>query len=244
MRQILIMVLTGIFLLGGNGLAADNIMDLFDTVLGGGRDGELTEETIIQGLLEALKVGAENAVISVSKLDGYLANEMIRVPLPEHIKNAEELIRMVGRGDLVDDFVKSMNRAAEKAAPEARELFGDAIREITFDDARKILQGKDNEATLYFQDKMSDTLIERFLPLVEESLEKTEVTRHYRSLERSVSNLPITIEGITDFKLEDYVTQKALDGLFRMLAEEERKIRNDPTARVSDILEIVFGQRD
>ncbi len=243
MKRMKVLVICGVLALLGTISTQGSVRDLFDSMLSGGQGGELNEETIVKGLLEALNVGAENAVTSVSKLDGYLANEAIRIVLPDHLKQAEDLIRLAGRGDLIDDFNVSMNRAAEQAAPEARELFRESIRGMTFDDARRILRGRDNEATLYFQDKMSDTLFERFKPIVEQTLEQTEVTRQYRSLERTVSSLPISVQGITDFKLDEYVTQKALDGLFHILAEEERKIRNDPMARVSNILETVFGQR-
>lgn len=205
----------------------------------GGSGGTLSNDTVIEGLLEALGIGTGNAVSIVSRPDGYFTSETIKILLPEHIQKAELLIRLAGRGDIVDDFVLSMNRAAEQAAPEAEKLFTEAIKQMTFADAHKILKGRDNEATLYFQETMGDKLFETFLPLVKMSLEKTDITRQYKTIETTLATLPVT--GITGFNLETYVTQKALDGLFRVVAEEERKIRHDPAARVTDILKTVFG---
>jgi hypothetical protein len=219
--------------------AQDSFQDILGSVLSGGGGGDLSNETIIKGLLEALEIGTGNAVSTVSRLDGYFTNETIKILLPEHIQKAETLIRLAGRGDIVDDFILSMNRAAEGAAPEAGKLFTEAIKQMTFSDAHKILKGRDNEATLYFQETMGDRLFETFLPLVQGSLEKTDITRQYKTIETTLATLPIS--GVSGFNLETYVTQKALDGLFQVVAEEERKIRRDPAARVTDILKTVFG---
>lgn len=224
-------------------LGQNNLGDIVNIVTGGGTDGRqagLGNDTIVKGLLEALEVGTGNAVAYTSKMDGFLSNEAIKILLPEDIQKAESLIRMAGGGKALDEFVVSMNRAAEMAAPEARALFTEAIRGMTFSDAKKILKGRDNEATLYFKESMSDRLFEKFEPLVKDTMEKTEVTRQYKSIEKIVSSLPVG--GLSGFNLDKYVTQKALDGLFHVVAEEERKIRQDPSARVSDILKTVFGQ--
>ncbi|HPQ42376.1 MAG TPA: DUF4197 family protein, partial [bacterium] len=167
-------------------------------------------------------------------------NDLIRIPLPENIRNIESIVRMAGYGDDLDAFVVSMNRAAERAAPEARTLFIDAIRDISFRDARKILDGRENEATLYFRGKMEARLTEVFQPIIQESLNSVGVTKKYKDLESIITTLPI--KGSGDFNLERYVTGKALDGLFTMVAREEKKIRENPEARVSDILKKVFGR--
>ena len=200
---------------------------------------ELSESKIVQGLKEALEIGTGNAVKTVSKLDGYYKNPKIRIPLPDAVRKVEKVLRTVGYGPKVDEFEQSMNRAAEQAAPKAKSLFVDAIKQMTFSDARKILKGGDNEATLYFKDKTYNRLYEIFKPIVNKVMSGAGVTRRYQELDAKVSSIPFT-ERLR-FDLDDYVTNKALDGLFVMVAEEEGKIRRNPTARVTDLLKEVFG---
>jgi hypothetical protein len=205
-------------------------------------EGEkLSENKIIQGLKEALQIGTGNAVKVVSDVDGYYKNSTIRIPLPGAVQKVEKVLRTVGYGPKVDEFELSMNRAAEKAAPEAKALFYDAIKQMAFSDARKILQGQDNEATLYFKDKTSNRLHEIFKPIVHRVMSEVGVTRTYQALDTKVRSIPFTDR--LSFDLDNYVTDKALDGLFLMVAEEERKIREDPTARVTDLLKEVFGSK-
>jgi hypothetical protein len=203
------------------------------------RGGELSESKIIRGLREALQIGTGNAVQIVSKIDGYYKNPKIRIPLPESVQKAEKLLRAVGYGSKVDAFEQSMNRAAERAAPEAKAMFLNAIKQMTFTDAKKILQGRDNEATLYFEDKTRGRLHELFRPIVHSAMSEVGVTRWYQELGAKVRSIPFA-ESL-NFDLDGYVTDKALDGLFFMVAEEERKIREDPAARVTDLLKEVFG---
>jgi hypothetical protein len=204
------------------------------------RGRELSESTIIQGLKEALQIGTGNAVEMVSQVDGYFENPQIRIPLPESVQNVEKILRAVGFGPKVDAFELSMNRAAERAAPEAKSLFLEAIRQMTFSDAKKILQGQDDEATLYFEGKTRGRLHELFKPVVHTAMSEVGVTRSYQELEAKVRSIPFA-ESLS-FDLDEYVTGKGLDGLFSMVAEEERKIRQDPAARVTDLLEEVFGR--
>lgn len=201
----------------------------------------LSEDRIAQGLSEALRVGSANAVSSVSKKNGYFLHPKIRIPLPRQIKKYEETLRKVGYGQKVDDFILSMNRAAERAAPEAKALFWDAVKQMTFSDARKILNGRDNEATLYFKDKTFNRLHQIFKPLVHTAMSKVGVTQAFQNLNDKLRRIPFT-ESLS-FDLDKYVTDKALDGLFFMLAEEEKKIRIDPAARVTEILREVFGKK-
>lgn len=202
---------------------------------------ELSESKIIQGLKEALQIGTGNAVSLVSKMDGYYKNPKIRIPLPDAVQKVEKVLRTVGYGPKVDEFELSMNRAAEQAAPEAKALFWNAIKQITFSDARKILNGRDNEATLYFKEKTSNRLLEIFRPIVHKTMSKVGVTRTYHDLEAKVRSIPFADRLNLD--LDGYVTDKALDGLFSMVAEEERKIRQDPSARVTELLKEVFGRK-
>jgi len=205
-----------------------------------GLGGEMSESKIIEGLKEALEIGTSNAVKLVSKMDGYYGNPQIKIPLPDSVKKVEKALRAVGYGSKVDAFELSMNRAAEKAAPEAKALFMDSIKQMSFEDARKILNGRDNEATLYFEDKTRHKLTEIFKPIVHSSMSQVGVTRQYQALDAKVRTIPFT-ESLS-FDLDQYVTDGALNGLFFMLAEEERKIRQDPAARVTDLLKEVFGK--
>ena len=201
----------------------------------------LSQSDIINGLKEALHIGTENAVSLTSKVDGYYKNPSIKIPLPESVKKVERVLRVAGYGEEVDGFVLSMNRAAERAAPEAKSLFWDSIKQMTFSDAKKILNGRENEATLYFKDKTWGRLQGIFKPIVHNAMAGVGVTKSYQNLEAKVRSIPFA-DKISSFDLDQYVTDKALDGLFLMLADEEAKIRKDPAARVTDLLKKVFGK--
>jgi hypothetical protein len=201
----------------------------------------LSDGKIVQGLKEALQVGAKNAVEKVSRADGYYKNPKIRIPLPGAVQKAEQVLRGVGYGAQVDAFELSMNRAAEKAAPQAQALLWDAVKQMSFEDARKILQGRDNEATLYFKDRTWQKLDNAFKPIVHSTMSDVGVTRSYQDLEAKVKTMPFSDRLNVD--LDKYVTGKALDGLFTMLGEEESKIRKEPAARATSLLKEVFGSR-
>jgi hypothetical protein len=204
--------------------------------------GKLSEKEIIKGLKEALQIGTGNAVGRASQTDGYFKNPKIKIPLPEKIKKVENLLRTTGFGSKVDSFEWSMNRAAEQAAPEAKSLFWDAIKEMTFTDARDILNGQDDEATRYFQSKISDRLQGIFEPIVHKAMSKVGVTGAYQDLNDKLKSIPFARRSL-HFDLDQYVTDRSLDGLFFLLSDEERKIRQDPEARVTDLLKKVFGRR-
>lgn len=204
----------------------------------GGSEG-LSNNDIIKGLKEALRIGTGNAVTYVSKTNGFYKNGKIKIPLPKSVQKVEKVLRVAGYGKQVDEFELSMNRAAEKAAPEAKSIFWNAVKSMKFADARKILNGRDNEATLYFKDKTSDRLSNIFKPVAHNAMTKVGVTRSYQVLENKVHSIPFA-KDLVGFDLDQYVTDKTLDGLFYMLAEEERKIREDPAARVTEILKKVF----
>lgn len=199
----------------------------------------LSQSEIVAGLKQALEVGTGNAVNLTGKLNGYYSNPQIKIPLPESYREVENLLRLAGLERYVTDFERSMNRAAEKAAPEAKALFFQAIKQMSFDDAKRILYGKENEATLYFKEKTYAPLTQRFEPLVHEAMNDVGVTRYYQTIENKVRNLPVG--NALKFDLDQYVTTRALDGLFLVLAQEEAKIREDPAARVTELLRRVFG---
>ena len=207
--------------------------------LGGG--GGLAESKIIDGLKEALHIGTGNAVQTVSQVGGYYNNAKIRIPLPGSIHKVETLVRAAGFGSEVDAFELSMNHAAEKAAPEAKSIFWDAVKQMNVTDARKILEGSDNAATLYFKDKTYGRLSEIFKPIVHKSMSAVGVTEKYQELDQKMAGVPFV--GSKMFDLDQYVNDKALDGIFVMVAEEEKKIRQNPAARVTDLLKEVFGHK-
>jgi len=196
--------------------------------------------TLVSGLKEALSIGTKNAVNSVGSVDGYFKNQMIKILLPEKIRNVADLLGKVGYQKEVDEFVLSMNRAAEKAAPQAVGFFSDALKEMTFDDAVGIWKGGDTSATEYFKKKTHDRIYEAFKPVVSSSMNDVGVTRSYKEMIQKYESFPFMKSGSLD--LDKYVTEKALDGLFYTVGEEEKKIRTNPAARVSELLRTVFGK--
>lgn len=203
-------------------------------------DRFLSNNDIVGGLKEALRVGTDNAVRLVSKPNGYWSNPRIRIPLPDAIEQFEPPLRMVGFGPKIDEFERSMNRAAEKAAPKAKKLFIDALSRITFTDARRILEGRDNEATVYFRGKTERSLARVFKPIIHQTMSRVGVTKSYQDLERKVKAIPFA--QFRRFNLDEFVTGKALDGLFYMLSEEERKIRKNPAFQINNLLRKIFGR--
>lgn len=214
-----------------------------DQILGkiaGGDKAGLGEGKIASGLKEALQVGTENTVKSTGKKDGYLGNPAIKILLPQKLKTMEKALRFMGKGPQIDDFVLSMNRAAEQAAPLAKPIFLDALKQMTFDDARKILHGGDTAATDYFKAKTSDKLTEAFTPVVEKSMQDVGVVKKYNELTGGASALQFGKPVALD--INRYVVSKALDGLFYVLGQEEAKIRTNPAARITPLLKQVFGK--
>ena len=222
---------------GSSASAQIKIEDLFKRIPQSG--GGLGDVRIGEGLKEALKVGTTNTVNFTGKVDGFLNNQAIKILMPEKLRNLESGLRAVGFGGQVDELVVGMNRAAERAAPSAREIFFDAIGAMTIDDARKILGGADNAATLYFKDKTSGKLTTAFTPVVERAMNEVGVSRQYNDLRDRARAIPFF--RADDYDLNHYVVGKSLDGLFHVLGDEEKKIRRDPAARTTDILREVFG---
>lgn len=206
----------------------------------GGKETLSTGE-VAEGLKEALEIGTQNAVQIVSRVDGYYKNPEIKIPLPSSVQKVESLLRAAGFGSTVDELELSMNRAAEKAAPQAKALFWDAIKQMTFTDAQKILNGSQNQATLYLEDKTGLQIQKLFKPTVKDSMSKVGVTKSYQDLNAQMKTIPFA--GTLNFDLDQYVTEKATDGLFIMLAKEEANIRSNPSARVTDLLKKVFANR-
>lgn len=205
------------------------------------KEGSSDSTTVASGLKEALTIGTGNAVTSVSKADGYFGNKIIKILLPEKIQTIANALGKLGYQKQVDDFVLSMNRAAEKAAPQAKEIFIDAIKEMSFEDAKKILNGGNTSATDYFKAKTSNKIFEAFKPIVSSSMNEVGTTKAYNEMMgKYTSSVPFAKKESLD--LNTYVTNKATDGLFYMVGQEEKKIRTDPSAQVTDLLKTVFSK--
>lgn len=203
---------------------------------------DLSSDTIAKGLKEALETGTRKAIDTVSQNGGYLNNPQIRIPLPPRVQQAAGLMRQMGLNKMADDFEQSINRAAEKAAPQATSIMIDAIKSMTIDDAKTILNGGNDAATRFFEDRTRSRLAGLFKPVIDTSLNEVGATRYYNQLDEQVSALPVIGQDL-NMDLPEYVTDQALDGLFVMLAQEEQKIRTNPAARTSEILQQVFGSK-
>ena len=204
--------------------------------------GQLDEQTVIAGLKEALKVGTERTVLDTSRVDGFLGNALIRITLPEQYDGMASTLRKVGLGRYVDDLEVAMNRSAEQAAGEAREIFWKSITSMSVSDAYGILKGSETAATDYFRRKTSATLRQRFEPIVKSKMEQVGLYRVSSQLINSYNAIPF-VEKPSAVNLDDYVTEQALSGLFAVLAQEEKKIRQDPAARTTELLKKVFSER-
>jgi hypothetical protein len=202
--------------------------------------GAPDEKTNAAGIKEALAVGTERAVQSLARVDGYFGNAAVKILMPKSIQKVADVARMAGYQKQVDEFILSMNRAAEAAAPLASRFFGDAIRDMTLEDARGILAGGNTAATDFFSRKTRDKLYTAFKPTVSRKVDEVGATRAYKNMMGRYESVPLM--GKQSLDLDDYVTNKSLDGLFHMVGEEERKIRTNPTARTTDLLKTVFGR--
>jgi hypothetical protein len=193
------------------------------------------------GLKEALAVGTGNAVQILSKSNGYFGDAAVKILMPENMQKAAEVLKKAGYQKDVDEFVLSMNRAAEQAAPKARPIFEDAVKKMTFDDAQKIIKGNNTAATDYFKTKTSPQLTDAFKPVVSDSMNQVGATRSYKELTDRYNSM-VPFGKMDSFDLDSYVTKKSLDGMFLKVGQEEAKIRTNPAARTTDLLKKVFGK--
>jgi len=201
----------------------------------------LSDNQIVSGLKEALHVGTGSAVQLTGRPDGYFGNPAIKILMPEKLRMLESGLRTVGYGPKVDEFILSMNRAAETAAPAAKQIFWNAITAMSFEDARKIWSGGDTAATEYFRSKTSGELTTAFRPIVERATNEVGVTRQYKDMLGRAQGIPFLKTESLD--VDQYVVTKALDGLFVVLGQEEKKIRTNPAARTTELLKQVFGTK-
>ncbi|HEX6723462.1 MAG TPA: DUF4197 domain-containing protein [Burkholderiaceae bacterium] len=206
----------------------------------GAKAGTSDDKTNAAGIKEALAVGTERAVSSLSRVDGYFGNASVKIPMPSNLQKVADVARMAGYQKQVDEFILSMNRAAEAAAPLASRYFGDAIREMSLQDVRGILSGGNTAATQYFRGKTNDKLYAAFKPVVSQKVGEVGVARTYKDMIGRYESVPLVSKQSLD--IDDYVTNKSLDGLFHMVGEEEKKIRANPAARTTELLKTVFGK--
>lgn len=206
----------------------------------------LTEEQVISGLKEALGKGLQQAVTQLGREGGFLTNLNVRIPMPDKLRTVERTLRALKQDKLADDFVEAMNHAAEQAVPAAASVFSGAITNLSVADAKAILTGPEDAATQYFRRATETNLFVKFLPIVKEYTDKTGVTSSYKRLvERanssSLGSLAGSFLNVESVDVDTYVTQKSMDGLFKMVAAEEKRIRENPVARTSELLQKVFG---
>jgi len=200
---------------------------------------DISNRDAVNGLKEALTRGGQTAVARLGVENGFFGNERVKIPLPPSLRRMEAVMRSIGMDRHADELVLRMNRAAEAAVPEARTLLVDAVKRMSVQDAKGVLTGGEDAATQYFKRTTSEPLAARFRPIVEKAMERVKLAEKYNEIAASGAKFGLVREE--DAQLEDYVTRKALDGLFVTIAEEERKIRKDPAGAASAILRKVFG---
>ncbi len=200
---------------------------------------DLSNTEASNGLKAALIQGAGKAVGELSKTDGFFGNKEVKIPLPDALKKTEKAMRMLGMGKQADELVLRMNRAAEAAVPEAKALLIDSAKKMTLTDAKTILTGGDDAATQYFKKTTSKQMAEKFLPIVKKATENVQLAQQYNKYAETASQFGLVKKE--QVNLEQYVTQKALDGIYLMMAKEEAAIRKDPIGQGSALLKKVFG---
>ncbi|MCH9674045.1 MAG: DUF4197 domain-containing protein, partial [Gammaproteobacteria bacterium] len=201
----------------------------------------LSNGDIVQGLKQALLQGSQKAVGQLGQTDGFLGNPKVRIPMPASLQKVESTLRMLKQDKYADEFVQTMNRAAEQAVPKAVDMFKAAISQMTVADAKNILGGPSDAATQYFRRVGGPKLTQDFRPIVENATSQAGLTSSYKQLMNKGGGVLTQLMGKEATDLDGYVTEKAVDGLFTLIAEEERLIRENPVARTTDILKKVFG---
>jgi hypothetical protein len=238
-RRNFVALLSGATLAGCQTTMGSDGLSLATSALGGGGSQPLTDFEIGGGLKEALRVGTERVVGQVGAVDGYNADPLIHIPLPEDLRTVHNTLDKIGLGGLTSDLELKLNRSAERAAPEAKEVFWTAITEMTLDDVRGIWQGPDDAATQYFRGTMTEPLTERFTPIVLDAMGEVGAIRSYDQMMSKYQSIPF----VPDIKgdLTRYTVEQGLNGLFTYVAQEEAAIRKDPAKRTTELLERVFG---
>ncbi|MBS1948116.1 MAG: DUF4197 domain-containing protein [Bacteroidetes bacterium] len=223
--------------------AQSSLFDKAKKAVSGGNQGAgsgLSNDEIINGLKEALSLGAQKSAGRLSVVDGFFKDAVVKILLPPEAQKVERALRNIGMGNLVDDAILRMNRAAEDASKSAAPIFVNAVKKMSVSDALGILRGPDTAATSYLKKTTAAQLTASFKPVIDSSLQKTDATKYWKTVFQTYNELPTTFKKV-DPDLSSYVTQKALSGIFYYVAQEEVKIRKDPAAQVTDLLKKVFG---
>ncbi len=228
--------------IGTSSCAVTDIQRTMDEVLAGTTGGPVTQTEVASGLRQALEIGIKNGANQASQTDGFYKNSLIRIPFPPEVKKVENTLRDIGLGGEVDKFVLTLNRGAEDAAQSAVPIFVNAIKQMTIQDAWGILKGDKDAATQYLKRTTSTQLTNAFMPIMQKSLEKTNATRYYADLVNKYNQIPL-VQKVNP-NLDQYATQKAIDGLFLLVADEELKIRENPIARTTELLRRVFAKEN
>lgn len=213
---------------------------------------DLSQDQIVSGLKEALGKGVQHAVASLGRTNGFMTNAAVKISMPQKLQTVEKAARAMKQDKLADDFVLTMNRAAEEAVPVAASVFGDAIKRMSVAEGRSILTAGNDAATQYFRKTMATNLFTQFLPIIKKATENNQVTSAYKNLLSKTQQLNLGTRGTllskgnqylgtASIDVDAYVTEKAMDGLFAMVAEQEKKIRENPTLRTTALLQTVFG---
>jgi hypothetical protein len=222
--------------------AVTDIQRTMDEVLAGTSGGQVTQNEVASGLRQALEIGIKSGAGQASQTDGYYKNSLIRIPFPPEVQRVEKTLRGIGLGKEVDKFVLTLNRGAEDAAKSAVPIFISAIKQMTIQDAWGILKGDKDAATQYLKRTTSNQLTNAFMPVMRQSLDKTNATRYYADLVNQYNQIPL-VQKVNP-NLDEYATQKAIDGLFTLVAQEELKIRENPIARTTELLRRVFTREN
>ncbi|MCB1858555.1 MAG: DUF4197 domain-containing protein [Gammaproteobacteria bacterium] len=223
--------------------------DLIESVTGvaeSGRDrslDSLSEPEMVAGLKEALSVGSQRAIKLLGTKGGFLNDHSVRIPLPNALQQVEKGLRVIGQGAVADEFIATMNHAAERAVPATASIFGNTIKKMTLKDAQGIIRGADDAATRYFRNQSGEQLTQAILPIVKQATEKVGVTSAYKNMVNKAGFLGGLVDG-QNLDLDSYITEKTLDGLFLKLANEEKLIRQNPMARSTELLQKVFATAD
>jgi hypothetical protein len=199
-----------------------------------------TQQEFYRGVMDALSVGVQRAVKTLGQSGGYYNDLQVRIPVSEQLQNVESALRRLGQDKYIEQFIKTMNEAAERAVPEAKTVFIGTVKQMKLDDAKRIVNGPDSAATEYFRRNTYASLKKAFLPVVKQATNQVNLTASYKKMTGKIAFLGPYLENDA-LDLDAYITRKALDGLFIKLAEEEKKIRHDPVARTTEILRKVFG---
>jgi sulfur relay (sulfurtransferase) DsrC/TusE family protein len=223
-------------------ISACSVQQIQKTVDGYLKDAKPTTEEVVSGLKEALEKGITNGAKKASAVDGYYKNPQIKIPFPPDVKKVETKLRQLGMDKQVDQFIETLNRGAEEAAKQAAPIFVSAIKQMTINDAWNILKGDKDAATQYLQKTTTSQLEAKFKPVIQKALDKVNATKYYGDLVNTYNKIPLVDKVNPD--LNDYATTLAIDGLFKLVAQEEANIRSNPGARTTELLKKVFKEQD